>query len=60
MSNTKITWNDIFNDFKLKHPEMAENVVKFRPFAYHEILIFYEDGKKFTYSYDTKKYETIE
>ena len=53
--NEKVTWKDILNDFKEKHPRLGKRVIWWRPMDYATILIHLDDGMKITYNYDEHK-----
>lgn len=53
----KITWGTIYNDFKALYPNLSKNVVDYRPYVerYMTIVIWFNDGSKMLYNYDTKR-----
>lgn len=50
----KITWKNIYDDFKNRFPNLSQNVVGFMPHSYATIKLVCEGGKHMTYNYDTK------
>ena len=50
----KITWDDVYKDFRQHFPKRVKNVNGFKPHDYATILIFFSDGSRATYNYDTK------
>lgn len=50
----KVTWDDVYKNFRLRHPNLRNDVVGFRPYEYSTILVYLSDGRKMTYNYDTK------
>ena len=51
----KVTWKDVLEDFKRRHPNLAKLVTDYRPYSFATIIIWFSDGKTMTYNYDTKK-----
>lgn len=51
----KITWDKIFDDFKLRHPNLSKTVLHWHPHSYATILVYLSDGMKLTYNYDEKR-----
>lgn len=47
----KITWLDIYNDFKVRLPNLSKGAVHYQPNGYLSILIFFADGSKMVYDY---------
>lgn len=47
----KITWDKIYKDFKLKHPRLSKDVVKWNPHDYLTIIVYIQGGMKLTYNY---------
>ena len=56
----KVTWRDVLDDFKKRHPTLAKLVTDYRPHSYGTIIILFTDGKTMTYDYDAKKGTWIE
>lgn len=50
----KVTWKNVFDEFKQRHPNLAKMVVEYRPHSYGMIVILFEDGKSMVYDYDAK------
>ena len=55
MKSEKITWEKIYNDFKLRHPKICKRVLGYEPYGYAEILIIFPDRVHIIYNYDTKE-----
>ena len=51
----KVTWKDVLDDFKKRHPTLAKMITDYRPYEYATIIIWFSDGKTMTYNYDTKQ-----
>lgn len=51
----KITWLDIYNDFKARLPNLAKGAVRYQPNGYLSILIFFADGSRMVYDYLSEK-----
>lgn len=51
----KVTWKDVLDDFKKRHPTLAKMVADYRPHAYGTIMIWFKDGTTMTYDHTTKK-----
>lgn len=50
MSN-KLQWEDVYKDFRTRHPNLCKGVVYWCPHDYAVIKIFFDDGKLGIYSY---------
>ena len=51
----KITWQKIYEDFKAQYPKMCKKVVHWQPHDYATIILYFNDGKKKLYNYDTRE-----
>lgn len=51
----KVTWSDVYNDFKQRYPSMARVAPDFHPYNYATIKLYFVDGRRMLYNYDTKK-----
>lgn len=51
----KVTWGDIYKDFKFRHPNLSKDAVGYGPHGYATIVVWFEGGKKMLYNYDSKK-----
>ena len=51
MSN-KVTWENIWQDFKRRHPRLCKEVVDWRPYDYLKIKLWMKDGRKIIYDYN--------
>lgn len=46
----KTTWQDVFNSFKAKYPNLSAKAVNYRPYDFMAIEVFLRDGQKVIYS----------
>ena len=51
----KITWVDIFLDFKLRHPKYGGRVLHYQPYGYATIFLIIQGVGHMSYNYDTKE-----
>lgn len=51
----KVTWNDIYKDFKATHLKLSKKCLRFEAYDYATILLIFPDRVRMTYNYDTKK-----
>lgn len=51
----QITWNDIYNDFKISYPTLSKHVVSYEPYCYATIKVFIPNVGAMIYNYDSKK-----
>ena len=58
--NGKLTWKDVYDDFKIHFPNLSQSVVGFMPYAYATIQLICEGGGHMIYNYDTKKVEMLQ
>ncbi len=45
----KVTWKDIFENFKMVYPRLSKEAKNFKPYNYMSIMIFMTDGTKVVY-----------
>ena len=45
----KVTWKDIFNNFKSVNPRLSKEARDYRPYNYMSIVIYLTDGTKVVY-----------
>lgn len=45
----KITWADIYKDFKMRLPTLSKLAVDYRPHDYMTIAVYLKDGTKLMY-----------
>lgn len=45
----KVTWKDIFNNFKSVYPRLSKEAQNYRPYNYMSIVVYLEDGTKVIY-----------
>ena len=51
----KITWDDIYKDFKIRLPNLSKIATYWKPRGYLSITVHFEDGSKMAYDYLYKK-----
>jgi hypothetical protein len=51
----KITWNDVYKDFKIRLPNLSKKVTYWKPRDYLSITVYFEDGSQMVYDYLYKK-----
>ncbi len=51
----KITWHDIYKDFKSRLPNLSKGATYWKPSGYLSIIVYFEDGSQMTYDYLCKK-----
>jgi len=55
LGKRKITWAEIYKEFRQSFPNYAKKAAHFEPKGFLEILIFMTDGTKMTYDYFYKR-----
>lgn len=45
----KVTWKDIFENFKSVYPRLSKAAQDYRPYNYMSIVIYLEDGSRVVY-----------
>lgn len=55
----KVTWDDVYRDYKKHFPKSSKEAFGFEPYDFATILIFFPQGVRGTYNYDTKKFERL-
>lgn len=50
----KVTWFDIYQDFKNHFPNFKNEVDDYCPYDFATILLYMKNGHRATYNYDTK------
>ena len=45
----KVTWKDIFNNFKSVYPRLSKEAQGYRPYNYMSIVVYLADGTKVVY-----------
>lgn len=48
----KITWDDVYKDFKIVYPNFSKEAIHWHPHSYSTIKIYFTDGRKMLYDYD--------
>lgn len=51
----KVRWEDIYKDFRSKHPRLAKSVIHWQPYAYATVVITFKGGSKGLYNHDEQK-----
>lgn len=51
----KITWENVYEDFIFRHPNLAKMCVWWRPQDYLTILLYLSDGMQVVYDYSNKR-----
>lgn len=51
----KITWLDIYKDFKVRLPNLSKGAVHYQPNGYLSIVVSFADGSKMVYDYLTER-----
>ena len=54
MSN-KVTWKDIYQDFKSRYPNLSKHVIGYEPYNYATIKLWLDDGNKMIYDQELKR-----
>lgn len=55
MRKEKITFVDVYNDFKTQFPTLSRGASHWKPNGYLSIQVFFQDGSEMTYDYSNKK-----
>ena len=55
MKKKKLTWDNIYKDFRRTYPFIAKEVSGFEPHSFATILLFFAGKKRMLYNYDTKE-----
>lgn len=51
----KILWEDIYKDFRVRHPNLCKQVIGWEPRGYLLILLRCKDDVRMEYNYLTKR-----
>lgn len=51
----KITWQDIYKEFRSGHPNLCKKIIGWQPNGYLSIIVSLDDGDKMAYDYLTKR-----
>jgi len=51
----KVTWHDIYSEFRASHPKLRNEITGWQPQGYLSIVLTCKDGRKMTYDYLTKR-----
>ena len=51
----KITWHDIYKDFKIRLPNLSKRATYLKPRLYLSITVYLEEGSQMAYDYLYKK-----
>lgn len=55
----KVTWKDIFNNFKVVYPRLSKDAKDYRPYNYMSIVVYLADGTKMIYDDMAKRAKMI-
>lgn len=55
MQQEKLTFTDIYNDFRMRLPNLSKGVNYWKPNGYLSIRIAFKDGSQMVYDYLTRK-----
>lgn len=55
----KVTWDDIYKDFRSRHPRYAKKCLGFKPHDYATILLMFPNRERATYNYDTQEVKKL-
>lgn len=55
----KITWQDIYKDFRIRLPNLSKRAAYWKPRGYLSITVYFEDGSEIAYDYLCKKVSFI-
>ena len=55
----KVTWKDIFNNFKAVYPRLSKNAQDYRPYNYMSIVVYLADDTKMIYDDMAKRAKMI-
>lgn len=58
--HSKITWQDIYKDFRKTYPGQLKNIGRWEPNDFLRIKIYMMDGSIITYSYFDKTITTVQ
>lgn len=47
----KITWYEIYQDFRRRFPRLSKDAARYQPNGYLSILVYFRDGTKLVYDY---------
>lgn len=50
----KLTWKNVYEDFRRRFPNLKKNVSCWRPYYYATICLYTKDNKRMLYNYDTR------
>lgn len=54
MSN-KVTWDQIYEDFKCRYPNLSKTVMRWQPFDFATIKLWTNDEMRIIYDYDLQR-----
>lgn len=50
-----ITWDDLYDEFCKKFPNLCKNAVRYVPNGYMSIIVYFKDGSKAVYDSSTQR-----
>ena len=56
----KVRWEEIYKDFRAKHPRLAKSAIHWQPYAYATVVITFKGGSKGLYNHDEQKMVWLE
>lgn len=48
----KVTWHDIYMDFRRRHPTLAKSICYWAPYGYAQVLIRLKNGDELVHDHD--------
>lgn len=53
--HNKVTWSDVYKEFRSTHPNLRNEVMDYRPYDYLTIILYFKDGRRMVYKYMTNE-----
>ena len=51
----KLSWDEVYKEFRRTHPKLKNYIIDWRPFDYATIMLYFKDGSRMTYDCTTKE-----
>lgn len=51
----KIKWDDLYKDFKLRYPSWKNKILRWAPYGYLTIKVWFKDDTVMVYDYERKR-----
>lgn len=48
----KVTWYEIYKDFRRRHPNLAKQVCDWQPYSYAQVKVTLKNGSELVHDYD--------